>query len=156
MDSRMIRGAEPQDRASVETLLVSAGLPIEGVEEHFHSFFVAADGGRIIGAAGLEWYGEHALLRSVVVTAAAEGAGLGSTLTRRALDEARARGASAIYLLTTTAAEFFPRFGFERASRDEVPSSVQASREFRGACPSTAVAMRLAIRPSPPTCSSAD
>jgi amino-acid N-acetyltransferase len=155
MEPRMIRGAEPQDRASVEALLVSAGLPTEGVDDHFASFFVADDGGRIVGAAGLEWYGEHALLRSVVVTAAAKGAGLGSTLTRRALDEARSRGVSAVYLLTTTAEDFFPRFGFERASRDEVPSSVQASREFRGACPSTAVAMRLAIRPSPPARSDA-
>jgi amino-acid N-acetyltransferase len=139
LDSRM--------RASPCASLAGAGLPTDGVEEHFHSFFVVDDGGRIVAAAGLELYGEHALLRSVVVADGARGTGLGSTLTRRTLDEARARGVGTVYLLTMTAGAFFPRFGFERAAREEIPEHVQASREFRGACPSTAVAMRLALKP---------
>jgi amino-acid N-acetyltransferase len=141
----MIRGAEPRDRAGVEALLAGAGLPTEGVDEHLHSFFVEDDGGRLVGAVGLELYGERALLRSVVVAVSARGTGLGSTLTRRALDEARARGVRTVYLLTTTAEAFFPRFGFERTSREEIPEAVQASPELRGACPGTAVAMRLKI-----------
>jgi amino-acid N-acetyltransferase len=113
------------------------------VDEHLDSFFVEDDGGRVVGAVGLELYGEDALLRSIVVAGSARGAGLGSTLTRRALDEARARGVRAVYLLTTTAEAFFPRFGFERTAREDMPEGLQASRELRGACPSTAVAMRL-------------
>ena len=38
-------------------------------------------------------------------------------------------------LLTTTAERFFPGFGFERVERVDVPASVQASVEFRSACP---------------------
>jgi amino-acid N-acetyltransferase len=145
MGTRVMRRAEPQDRADVEALLAGAGLPTEGVDEHLHAFFVEEDRDRLVGVVGLELYGQHALLRSVVVAGTARGTGLGSTLTRRALDEAQARGVIAVYLLTTTAEGFFPRFGFERIAREEIPVTLQASRELRGACPSTAVAMRLRV-----------
>jgi arsenate reductase len=139
-----IRAAEANERATVEALLLAAGLPILGVDEHFASFVVAKDGGRLLGAAGLELHGEDALLRSVVVAAEAKGTGLGSALTRRMLEDARERGVRAVYLLTTTAETFFPRFGFERVTRAEVPRRVQESREFREACPASAVVMRRA------------
>jgi amino-acid N-acetyltransferase len=145
MGTRVIRGAEPRDRAGVEALLEGARLPTQGVGEHLHSFFVEDDGERLVGAVGLEIYGEDALLRSVVVAGVARGAGLGTVLTRRALDEARACGVRTVYLLTTTAEAFFPRFGFERTAREKIPEAVQASEELRGACPSTAVAMRLGM-----------
>lgn len=141
----MIRNAEAFDRSEVEALLVAQGLPIDGVADHFASFFVVEDGGQIVGVAGVELYGKHALLRSVAVSAHAKGSGIGTLLTRRVLDEAAARGAEAIYLLTTTAERFFPRFGFERITREEVPGGVQASREFQGACPASATAMRRVL-----------
>ena len=138
----MIRAAEPSDRVNVEALLVAAGLPIDGVAEHFASFFVVDDGGQIVGVAGVELYGKHALLRSVAVAADAKGSGMGTLLTLRILDEMSARGAHAVYLLTTTAERFFPRFGFECIAREEVPDGVRASREFQGACPASATVMR--------------
>ena len=61
-------------------------------------------------------------------------------------DTAKPLGMSAIYLLTTTAERFFPRFGFEVVTREDVPDSVKASVEFQGACPATAVIMRRTIR----------
>jgi amino-acid N-acetyltransferase len=59
-----------------------------------------------------------------------------------AIDEAHRRGATAIYLLTTTAEGFFPRFGFVAVDRGSMPSSIQGSIEFRSACPASAIAMR--------------
>lgn len=124
---------------------MASALPIEGVAEHFGRFFVIDLGGRIVGAAGLELYGHDALLRSVVVADDARGRGLGALLTRRALGEAAARGAHAVYLLTTTAEPFFPRFGFERIAPNDVPQALRSSREFQGACPVSAIVMRLAF-----------
>ena len=49
------------------------------------------------------------------------------------------------FLLTTTAERFFPKFGFERIERTDVPASLQASIEFRSACPSSAIVMRKAL-----------
>jgi amino-acid N-acetyltransferase len=138
----LLRRADQGDRAHVLALLEGADLPTEGVAEHFDAFIVAESASRIVGAAGLELHGSDALLRSLVVTPAIRGTGLGSALTRRALVHARELGVGTVYLLTTTADAFFPRFGFERIGWDLVPANVQESCEFRGACPSSAVAMR--------------
>jgi amino-acid N-acetyltransferase len=48
----------------------------------------------------------------------------------------------AIYLLTTTAERYFPKFGFERIARDDVPATVRTSVEFTSACPSSAAVFR--------------
>src|SRR4051812_24059661 len=69
----MIRAADAEDRARIEQLLVAALLPTEGVADPRSTFFVAEKNGRIVGAAGLEPYGEYALLRSVVVAEEAKG-----------------------------------------------------------------------------------
>lgn len=37
---------------------------------------------------------------------------------------------------------YFPSFGFERITRDEVPADVQTTGEFQGACPDSATVMR--------------
>ena len=59
---------------------------------------------------------------------------------------AATHGLTPLYLLTTTAEDFFPRFGFSRITRQEVPESVRASVEFRSACPASAVVMWKPIR----------
>jgi amino-acid N-acetyltransferase len=53
----------------------------------------------------------------------------------------RARPEEALYLLTTTAEGYFPKLGFERISRGDVPASIQASVEFTSACPASAIVM---------------
>ncbi len=42
----------------------------------------------------------------------------------------------------TTAEALFPRFGFERIVREDVPPASLQFREFRVACPASAIAMR--------------
>ncbi len=56
------------------------------------------------------------------------------------LDAVRALLASV--LLTTTAEDWFPRFGFVRIARDAVPAALHASAELRGACPASAAVMQ--------------
>jgi amino-acid N-acetyltransferase len=137
----MIRQAEPQDLPAVLALLSGAKLTSEGVAEHFHSFFVVDDGGRIVASAGLELHGDAALLRSLAVAADARGAGLGAAVLLRALDEARGR-AAAVYALTTTAETYLSRFGFERVLRTSLPPQLFASRELQDACPVSAAVMK--------------
>ena len=48
-------------------------------------------------------------------------------------------------LLTTTAADFFLRFGFRPINRAEFPLITQASVEFQEACTASATAMSLAL-----------
>ena len=125
----------------VEALLEREHLPLAGLRDHIEHTFVARAGHRIIGCAALEMYEEGALLRSVAVDAEYRGTGVGSDLTRAALDLAERRGVPAVYLLTTTAERFFPRFGFEAIDRADVPNGVKRSAEFAYACPSSALIM---------------
>jgi len=50
-----------------------------------------------------------------------------------------------VYLLTTTAQQYFQRLGFETVPREAVDPAVTASAEFGDSCCATAVAMRLAL-----------
>lgn len=134
--------ATEADREAVLALLAEAGLPAAGLEQHFANAIVARRAGAVVGSAALEIYQHGALLRSVAVAAAERGTGLGVRLTEQAIARARAREVPALYLLTTTADRFFPRFGFTTITRDDVPDSVQRSVEFRSACPASAVVMR--------------
>ncbi|HJU73587.1 MAG TPA: arsenic resistance N-acetyltransferase ArsN2 [Gemmatimonadaceae bacterium] len=140
-----IRSARASDLQAVTTLLQEAKLPIAGVEAHLRDFLVAEDESSIVGCAGLERYGDAALLRSVAVTPALRGTGLGQRLTAACLDMARTSGIATVVLLTETAEKFFPRFGFTVVPRTQLPQAVQASEEFRGACPDSARAMMLAL-----------
>ena len=136
-----IRSAKDSDLSAVERLLAASDLPTDGVRDNFSSFVVADDDGAIAGAIGLEKYGSAALLRSAVVSPESRGSGIGRKLVEQLLRRAEEAGVDELYLLTTTAEDYFPKFGFIRTSRAAVPDSVKSSAEFRGACPDTAVVM---------------
>ena len=146
MDTRIQRASEA-DLVSIVALISQAGLPIDGLADHLDTAVVASRGDRVIACTALEIYPDGALLRSVAVAPEARGEGLGQQMVRAALDLARQKGIAAVYLLTTTAEGFFPRFGFRRVSRDDVPEGVRTSIEFRSACPASATAMALRLSP---------
>lgn len=144
----LIRGATMADLPAVERLLGDNQLPLDGVREALSAFLVAESGGALVGVAGLEVCCEHALLRSVAVVPAWRSRGLGCELVTRIIADAESRGIKALYLLTTSAERYFPSFGFERITRDEVPDDVQTTGEFQGACPASATVMRRATHRS--------
>lgn len=141
----MIREAAEIDLPAVEALLAEAGLPLDGVREARPRFWVAEAETEVVGAIGLEEYGDYGVLRSAVVEPGWREQRLGSELTRLLIDIARAERRSALYLLTEGAQEFFELFGFKRVERTEVPEEVRASPQFAGGCPATAVSMRLRL-----------
>lgn len=146
-----IRPATVADVAAIETLLRGADLPTEGlaaiVSRRADDVLVAELGGALIGAAALEVAGENALLRSVVVRADGRSTGVGRELVTRLLLEADRRQYEGVYLLTTTAGDWFPRFGFSRVERKSVPKGIAETWEFRTGCAGTAVAMARRSRP---------
>ena len=144
MDVRIER-AQLADTDAVLALVAANGLPTDGLREHLSTTLVARRADTVIGSSALEVYADGALLRSVAVDPREQGQGLGPRLTDAAIDLARTSGAPSIFLLTTTAEGFFPRFGFERIARTDVPASVQMSIEFTSACPSSATVMRKSL-----------
>jgi len=140
-----IREATTRDLDAVESLLSANDLPLDGVKENFSSFVVAEDKGEIAGAIGLEKFGSVALLRSAVVSPEYRGSGVGRRLVEQLLERASDEGIEELFLLTTTAEKYFPRFGFSPTSRVAVPAVVKTSAEFQGACPDSAVVMTRRI-----------
>jgi amino-acid N-acetyltransferase len=142
----MIRTATARDWSAIERLLTDSGLPLDGARDHIDRFIVAEENGAIGGCAALERYGEIALLRSVAVDSSLRGRGFGERLVSQLIDIARQDGVGSLFLLTTTAADWFPRFGFRSIERGLAPADLSRSSEFRGACPATAVLMSLELR----------
>lgn len=149
----LTRSAGPGDLSAIERLLALSGLQATGIPELLalgtDDVIVADDRarpGEIAGMAALEVRDVDALLRSVAVHPDWRGQRLGETLVRRLMDEGRQRQLRALYLLTTTAERFFPKFGFERIERDIVPDGIAATQEFRTMCPASAIVMFAPLR----------
>jgi amino-acid N-acetyltransferase len=140
-----VRSAISTDWESIAQLLTERRLPTDGARDHLATFVVVTEGLSLLGCAGIERYGDVGLLRSLAVVEKAGGRGVGAGLVRAVLERARALGLREIYLLTTSATGYFPRFGFERIGREALPSALEASEEIRGACPASAAAMRLIL-----------
>jgi len=145
-DTFAIRAATPDDLPAVHTLLLAAGLPVDGVDEQFgDAYAVAVCDGAVIGVEGMEVHGTSGLLRSAAVDGAWRGRHVGEALTNDRLQWARARGLHDVWLLTNTAADYFPRFGFERVDRASAPEAVRQSRQFAETICASAAAMRRAL-----------
>jgi amino-acid N-acetyltransferase len=140
-----LRAARYRDLPAIEALLAANGLPTLGVADHLRGFVVVEEDGRVVGAAGAEVYGRHALLRSVVVDPAHRGRGIAGRMVGRVLERLAAGGAEDVYLLTTTAADYFHRRGFRPVGRAALPAALRASRELHDGVCDTAQAMALTL-----------
>jgi amino-acid N-acetyltransferase len=140
-----IRPAVEADLDAIKSLLTRSNLPIDGVDEHWKTFLVARDGDALVGCGGAEAYQFAALIRSVAVEPQHRSQGLGRRIVRQLLDRLASRGLREFYLLTTDAEAYFRKRGFKPIDRDEVHPQLLSSREFQGACPDSAVCMRLVM-----------
>ena len=140
-----ITGATEGDLDAIKQLLTDNELPTAGVDEHWKTFIVARDGDAVVGCGGSEAHEFAALLRSVAVHSEYRSLGIGRKIVRQLLDRLASRGIREFYLLTTTAQEYFRKRGFKVIDRDEVHPQLLGSEEFRGACPDSAVCMRLVM-----------
>ena len=120
--------ARPHDLRGALDLLGRTELTDQDVSEGWgHYFVVREDDGRVIAVAGLELHGEDGLLRSVAVDDDYRGQGLAGALIEAALERAARVGLRSVYLLTTTARDYFARRGFADCSRDSAPPLVRES-----------------------------
>jgi amino-acid N-acetyltransferase len=136
-----IERSGPADREAIDALLAGSGLPLDGAAVAFETGLVARRDGQVVAAAAVESFGAVGLLRSVVVVPELRGTGLGRQIVEAAAALAGGLGIDRLYLLTETAADWFPRLGYKTIERSAVPPALQQSVEFTTACATTAVAM---------------
>jgi len=129
----------------VERLLAANDLPAEDVRSGPGQFYVATAAGDVVGVGGLELYGDAGLLRSVAVRETEQGSGIGTAVCEALEERARDEGAETLYLLTTSAADFFADRGYGEVERSEAPPPIRETTQFEDLCPATAVCVRTRL-----------
>ncbi|HEV7349402.1 arsenic resistance N-acetyltransferase ArsN2 [Telluribacter sp.] len=137
--------ATARDLPEVVSLLRAENLPAEDLNPELPHFLLARANGTLVGIAGLEVYGTDALLRSVVVHKDFRNFHIARRLTNDLLKQAKLSGIKDVYLITTTADQYFEKQGYARVERTEVPAAILATQQFSGLCPGTALVMHRRI-----------
>lgn len=125
-------------------LLKKNNLPADDLTDATH-IFALLDGDQVAGTIGLEHEGEDALLRSLSVSEEKRNTGLGMELVRFIEQYAKENGVKYIYLLTTTAASFFSKLGYEAIDRNSVSDFVRRTSEYCSVCPASATVMKKTV-----------
>ena len=135
----------PEKKSEVLALLTLANLPTLDIGENVELFALETNE-ETIATAGLEIDGKFGLLRSVSVLESQKGKGYGHLVVQNVEQYAKTQNIKELYLLTTTAKEFFEKkCDYEVVERTNVPTEIQNSQQFASVCPSSAVVMKKVL-----------
>lgn len=136
-----------EDRPEIEAMLKMAELATEDLNpKMLADFLVARQDGVLVGVIGLERHAKSGLIRSLVVDKSLRGTGLGKRLLFAMEVRARGRGIKQVYLLTTTAEEFFLAQDYRPLDRLDAPFGISHTQQFTKLCPSTSTFMTKTLR----------
>jgi amino-acid N-acetyltransferase len=149
----MIRRARPSDAPAIHALIhryagrdLLLPRPLADIYERIRDFWVAVDGGQVVGCAALRiWWHDLGEVRSLAVAPDAEGRGHGAKLVEAVAAEATRFGVRNLFALTRIPG-WFSRNGFETVDRAVLYHKVWgdcASCPKRDACDEVAVVRPL-------------
>ncbi|WP_124728503.1 GNAT family N-acetyltransferase [Staphylospora marina] len=139
----LVRRASEEDLFRVRRLLKEAGLNDRGIEPHIRHFFVVerpeTEGvPEMVGAVGMEVYGEFGLIRSFVLKRGPWNGKVGVQMMKFLMEYAKELKLSRVYLLAGASSSFFREWGFEETDRESLPEALQKSEHLghsRGGVP---------------------
>jgi len=138
---------DASSHAALEASLSAADLPVADLalpQRQFYRFTDTAGG--TAGFGGIEGDGPDRLIRSVVVAPERRGRNYGKAIAQTLERLAGQDGVRSLHLLTTGAAPFFGRLGYETCDRANAPAAIAGSQEFKGLCPASAVYMTKTVK----------
>lgn len=140
MDRPIIKPYKEEDKTRVLELLSKTQLPIDDLNTlKLKNFLVAhSQDHNVAGVIGVEPFDETGLLRSLAVHNDYRSTGLGRALTIGLELMAHRLGIKTLYLLTTTATDFFIKLQYRVVQRADAPQAITGSREFSQLCPVSA------------------
>jgi N-acetylglutamate synthase-like GNAT family acetyltransferase len=139
--------AQPADSAQIIELLKSCDLPTEDlIEDWTGRFRVSRNDDAVVGAIGLDRFDRIALVRSLAVAPSSRGQGIASKLLSDIEQHARALGIDTQYGLTTTIETFLIERDYTPVPRDDAPTPIQETAEFRELCPDSAALVMKDLR----------
>ena len=119
------------EREGLVSALAKAGLCTEEMNAESAVFWRFEQNGGPVGFGGLEIFGDHALLRSVVTLPPVRNRGIGADIVALLETEARIRGCRTVWLATDDATDFFARLGYHACDRKEAPKPVRDAAAFQ-------------------------
>lgn len=122
------------DEAYAQAMAI-AGLHVDFDGPRFAAF---TDDQRLVGYIGYDLFGEHVLLRSVLIFDDARDQGFGQKMVRLIEEKLTAMGIAHLHLLTLDAAKFFQHCGFLEAPRSDAPSVIKQCGAYQNLCPASA------------------
>ncbi|HEV2321271.1 MAG TPA: arsenic resistance N-acetyltransferase ArsN2 [Gammaproteobacteria bacterium] len=136
-----------EDRPEIEAMLQMAELATSDLTpKMLADFLVARQDGVLVGVVGLERHAKAGLIRSLVVDKSLRGTGLGKRLLFAMEVRARGRGIKQLYLLTTTAEEFFLTQDYRPLDRLDAPFGIRHTQQFSTLCPASSTFMTKTLR----------
>jgi len=133
--------ADEGSRAAILSLLAENDLPTSDLDET-KILFACINNGQVVGTGGLELFKDCVLLRSISVRTSMQKRGLGKFILHELEKVAAYKGIRHLYLLTTTAKDFFAKEDYTIIDRGDVPLEIKNTTQFSSVCPSTATVMR--------------
>jgi len=132
--------------SEVQSLLSSEDLPFEDLLTLNNvELFGVKHAEKLLAMIGIEYYEELGFVRSLAVYKSARGEGYGKRLVEFLEVWSLKNDIKDLYLLTTTAESYFTGLGFGVLDRKDAPSSIAATKQFSGLCPSSAILMSKKI-----------
>lgn len=125
-------------------LLKKNNLPTEDINPGTQ-LFVVEEENNVVGTVAVEYNFNEALLRSLSVSEEKRNAGIGLMLVEFIEDYVQKQGVKSIYLLTTTAENFFLKRGYQKTDRNAVPDFIKNTKEYSVLCSSSSTLMKKAL-----------
>jgi amino-acid N-acetyltransferase len=133
--------ASQNNFSSAIELLKENNLPTEDINPATE-LFVLEENNCVLGTVAVEHNADTALLRSLAVSKDKRNNGLGEKLVSFIEERLAKNGIQEIYLLTTTASEFFTKRGYEKMNRNDAAPFIKSTAEFSSLCSSSAIVMK--------------
>lgn len=142
-DKLILKKVENKDLSVIKDILEKNDLVYEDIENKNIELFLAYKNGLFVGIIGLEQYDNIGLLRSLVVLEEYRDKGYGKEICSGLLNYAKDKKIKEVYLLTTTAKNFFEKINFKVIERKDVPDEIKNTTEFSRFCPDSAICMKM-------------
>lgn len=137
-----LRTLERESMDSARALLVASDLPIDDLDDPSIALVGAFDGTALVGVVGLQTCGRVGLLRSLAVAPEHRRHGIARLLCERVFEMTTERSLESLWLLTTSAKDYFTRHAFEAVPRASAPDALRGTAQFASLCPASAHVMR--------------
>ena len=125
-------------------LLKKNNLPTEDINPGTQ-LFVVEENDTVVGTVAVQYDFNVALLRSLCVSDDKRNTGIGEMLVEFIEHYVQKQGVQSVYLLTTTAENFFLKKGYKKMDRKEVPEFIKNTKEYSVLCSASSSLMKKEI-----------